>query len=318
MRLRHLVSFAAFATITCFCVYYIAALGVRVGPPEDRISVSMQVPDVNGLVVDSNVLLRGIPVGKVTGISTALSGATVDFYLTRDVPVPVDSEVRLENLSALGETYIGLVPRSSAGPFFQSGQHVVADNIIAPASISELSVSLARVLSQLKPDSLDHLVGEADAALPDPDVVLPNLARASILLRNAVSGMDGRGSKLLDDFQTLLRNAGFVGPRVAEITPALYALGPEQFGLFINSKHLVDDTGSPEGLRNVGRLMKRVQNFLDARGPDLKVFADALTPNINGIAAAAMNFDTGQILSNMLAAYPEDGVVTLRVKTPPP
>lgn len=177
---------------------------------------------------------------------------------------------------------------------------------------------MARVLNQLKPDSLNHLVTETDAALPDPDVVLPNLARASVLLRNAVSSMDGRGSKLLDDFQILLRNAGFVGPRVAEITPALYALGPEMWGLFDNAKHLVDDTGSPEGLRNVGRLMKSVQKFLDDRGPDLKVFAEALTPNINGIAAAAMNLDTGQILSNMLAAYPEDGVVTLRVKTPQP
>lgn len=318
MKPRYLLSFAAFATIVCFCVFYIAALGVRVGPPEDRIAVSMEVPDVNGLVVDSNVLLRGVPVGKVTGISTTLAGATVDFYLTHDVPVPVDSEVRLENLSALGETYIGLVPRSSTGPFFQNGQRVVAADIVAPASISELSVSLARVLGQLEPDSLDNLVREADMAMPDPDVVLPNLARASVLLRNAVSSMDGRGSKLLDDFQILLRNAGFVGPRVAEIAPALLALGPEQFGLFNNAKHLVDDTGSPEGLKNVGRLMKRVQKFLDDRGPDLKVFAEALTPNINGIAAAAMNIDTGQILSNMLAAYPEDGVVTLRLKTPPP
>jgi phospholipid/cholesterol/gamma-HCH transport system substrate-binding protein len=318
VKLRYLVSFIAFGMIVAFCVYYVAALGVRVGPPEDRVTVTMRVPDVNGLVVDSNVLLRGVPIGKVTGIQTSLSGATIQFYIDKDYPVPVDSEVRLENLSALGESFIGLLPRVASGPVFHDGQQVTAENVTQPASISELSTSVVRVLNQLDPARLDRLVNETDAALPDPDAVLPNLARASVLLRNAVSSMDGRGAKVLDNFQTLLRNAGFVGPRIAEITPALYAFGPEIFGLFSSAKSLVDETGSPEGIRNVGRLIARVQRFLDDRGPDLKVFADAFTPNIKGIAAAAMNVDTGQILSNMLAAYPEDGVVTLHVQTPPP
>jgi hypothetical protein len=257
-------------------------------------------------------------VGKVTGIETGLPGATVTFYIRGEHPIPVNSEVRLENLSALGESYIGLLPRTDSGPMFHDGQAVATENVKQPASISELSTSVVRVLNQLDPTRLDRLVSETDDALPDPKVVLPNLARASVLLRNAVNGMDGKGAKLLENFQTLLRNAGFVGPKIAEITPALYALGPEIYWLFVYAKGLVDETGSPEGLRNVGRLIKRVQKFLDDRGPDLKVFAEALTPNIQGIAAAAMNFDTGQILANMLAAYPEDGVVTLRVKTPPP
>lgn len=318
MKLRYAISFLAFATIVALCVYYIAALGVRVGKPDGRVTITMEVPDVNGLVVDSNVLLRGVPVGKVTAVNTALSGATITFYIRGETPIPVNSEVRLENLSALGESYIGLMPRSSSGPMFRDGQHVSAEDVIQPASISELSTSLVRVLNQLNPSQLDRLVSEADVALPDPKAVLPNLARASVLLRNAVQSMDGRGAQLLDNFQVLLRNAGFVGPKIAEIAPALYALGPEIYWLHVNAKNLVDETGSPEGLRNVGRLLKRVQTFLDDRAPDLKVFAEALTPNIQGIAAAAMNMDTGQILSNMLAAYPEDGVVNLRVKIPPP
>ncbi|SPX87988.1 MlaD family protein [Mycobacteroides abscessus] len=318
MKVRYAISFLAFAVIVGFCGYYIAALGVRVGQPKDRVTVTMDVRDVNGLVVDSNVLLRGVPVGKVTAIQTALSSGTITFYIRKEHPIPVNSEVRLENLSALGESYIGLMPRTSSGPMFQDGQRVNTQDVIAPASISELSTSVVRVLRQLDPGRLDSLVSETDAALPDPKVVLPNLARASVLLRNAVHSMDGKGAKLLDNFQVLLQNAGFVGPRMAEITPALYALGPEIYWMFVNAKHFVDDSGSPEALRNVGRLLSRVQKFLDDRAPDLKVFAEALTPNIQGIASAAMNMDTGQILSNMLAAYPDDGVVNLRVKIPPP
>jgi virulence factor Mce-like protein len=318
MRFRYLVSFAAFTVIVGYSVYYIAGLGVRVGPPDDRVNVTMQVPDINGLVVDSNVLLRGVQVGKVTGIQTSLAGATVHFYVDKRSPIPVDSEVRLENLSALGESYIGLMPRTSTGPLMHDGQQVATEDVRQPASISELASSLERVLDQMDPVPLHRLVGELDRALPDKDVVLPNLARASVLLRNAVTGMDGRGSQTLRNLQTLLQNAGFVGPKLSEIVPALYALGPEIFGLFRAAGSLVTETGSPEGMRNVGRLLARVQRFLDDRAPDLKVFAEAFTPNIKAIAAAAMNLDTGQILSNMLAAIPEDGTITLRVKTPPP
>jgi hypothetical protein len=41
-------------------------------------------------------------------------------------------------------------------------------------------------------------------------------------------------------------------------------------------------------------------------------------PNIQAIGGALMNFDTGQILSNMLDTVPEDGTITLHVTTPGP
>ena len=87
--------------------------------------------------------------------------------------------------------------------------------------------------------------------------------------------------------------------------------------LFIAAYHVVVDTGAPESIRNFQKLLARVQNFLDTRGGDLKVFAEAFAPNIKAIAASAMNFDMGQFLGNMLDAIPDDGTITLRVTVPP-
>jgi virulence factor Mce-like protein len=318
VKIRYAVSFIAFGLIVAYAVYYIGALGVRLGPPVDRVNVAMQVPDINGLVVDSNVLLRGVPVGKVTGIDTTMQNATVRFYIDKQYPIPVDSDVRLENLSALGESYIGLVPRTSDGPTFHDGQQVATKNVTQPASISELATSVVRVLNQMDPGQLNRLVNETDQALPQPNEVLPNLTRASTLLRDTVNSMQGRGSQMLANFQTLLQNAGFVGPILSEISPGLLATGTPLNKLFWAAYHVVTDTGAPESIKNFGRLLARVQNFLDTRGPDIKVYAQALMPNIQGIGAALMNFDTGQILSNMLDAVPEDGTITLHVTTPSP
>jgi phospholipid/cholesterol/gamma-HCH transport system substrate-binding protein len=318
VKMRYAISFVAFGLIAACAVSYIASLGVRVGPPDDRINVSMRVPDVNGLVVDSNVLLRGVPVGKVTGIDTAVQNATIHFYIDKQYPIPVDSVVKLENLSALGESYIGFMPRSSQGPLYHDGQQVLTQDIEQPASISELATSMARVLKQLDPGHLNRLVHEADRAFPSPATVLPNLMRASMLLRSTVKSMHGRGSEVLANFQTLLQNAGFVGPDLATVAPLLADVASAMSGLFGGLFRAASFVGAPESVRNIGRLMARIQKFLDDRAPDLKVFAEAFMPNIKGIAAAAMNVDTGQILSNMLDAVPEDGTITLRVTTPRP
>lgn len=318
MKIRHLLSFISFAAIVAGAVFYIASLGVRAGPPAERVNVSMQVPDVNGLVPDSNVLLRGVPVGKVTGIDTTTSTATVHFYIDKRYEIPVDSEVRLENLSALGESYIGLMPRTDRGPMFTNGLHVAAANVVQPASISELATNVVRVLNQLGPDQLTRVVAEADKALPDRQTVLPNLARASVLMRAMVAGLHGRGSELMTNAQTLLQNASFVGVDLAAITPYVSGTATGYHDLAVGALDVMKNSGAPESIRNSGKLLDRLQAFLDTRAGDFKVIADATQPYIQGIASSLMGLDTGQLLDSALKALPEDGTLTLHVTTSHP
>ncbi len=315
MRARALLSFLAFAAIIVFVLSYFGSLGVRVKPPAHRTNLSMEVADINGLVVGANVLLRGVPVGKISNISTAAQRAIIDFYVDDRYKIPVDSDVRLENLSALGESYVGLVPRSEGGPMLRDGQRIGADAVTAPPSFSELATSFVRVLRQLDPGALARIIDQADAALPDPITVLPNLARASTLLRNTASNMHGKGRELLDNFQALLRNAQFVGPALADLAPYIRQMGVDIDGLWLSVNELVR-RGSPQSMRNFVTFLGRIEKFLDDRSGDLKIVTQSMLPYLNDIAGALMNLDTGQLLSNMLATVPEDGVITLHVSVP--
>lgn len=315
MRLRDLLSFTVFGAIIVFAIGYIASLGVRIAPPDNRTNLSMAVSDINGLVVGSNVLLRGVPVGKVTGIKSSIDNATVDFYIEGDHHVPVDTDVRLDNLSALGESYIGLVPRTHDGPMLRNGQQIVAERITQPPSISEMATSVARVLNQLDPEQLKHIIGEADIALPAPETVLPNLSRTSMLLRNETTSMAGRGRDLLRNLQTLLTNAGWVGPTIADSSPYVRQVGPLVQGILVSAVALVKDN-NPTNLQLLSQFMDRLQKFLDDRAPDIKVISEALLPNVRSMGASLMNFDTMQFFTNVLAAVPEDGAVTLHVTVP--
>jgi virulence factor Mce-like protein len=312
---KNVLSFVAFAAMIALGVGYIWSLGVRIGPPENRTLLSMDVPDINGLLVGSNVLLRGVPVGKITGIRTTVTDATVDFYVDDKYRIPVDSEFRLESLSALGEPYIGLVPHTNDGPVLQNGQRITMERIVLPPSISELAVNLSRVLSQADPEALRRVVGEFDTGLPDPTTTLPNIARASKMLRNVAADMNGRGRDLLDNFQTLLQNAGWVGPLLADITPQVQSVGVST-GVLLSGLRIGRPLGAPDIFIQVNHLIDRIQRLLDNNGGDLRVLGEALLPHLQGIAGSLMNYDTGQILSNVLESVPADGVVTLRVSNP--
>jgi len=309
LRLRDAVSFLAFGAIIVFVLGYFATLGLRVNLPSDRTNLSMNVPDINGLVVGSNVLLRGVPVGKVTGTSASIQAAIVDFYVEGQYRIPVDTEVRLENLSALGESYVGLVPRGDGGQVLQNGQRISTERVVQPPSISELATSITRVLDQMDPGALKRVISEADTALPDPTTVLPNLSRASILLNNTVHEMNGRGRLLLGNFQTLLANAEWVNPILTGLTPPVREIGKGIQDFF---KH-IPTSFEPGNISGLNKLVARIQNLLDDRGGDLKVLGEAFQPKLNAIAASLMNFDTGQLLDNFLQEVPADGTITLHV-----
>jgi phospholipid/cholesterol/gamma-HCH transport system substrate-binding protein len=316
MRGRDVLSFMAFAVMIVFAVSYIGSLGVRVRPPSDRTKLSMTVADINGIVVDSNILLRGVPVGKVSHVASSIGGATIDFYVDARFRIPADCDVRLDNLSALGETYIGLFPRRQGGPMLHDGQHIATELVEQPPSITELAASVTRLLNQLDPDALERIIGEADAALPDPNSVLPNLAHASELLRNTASDMHGQGRVLLSNFETLLQNAGWVGPVLASTAPKLSDSADKASqvlqGFSVGALEI-----HPDGMKKFGFFLDRVKKLLDANGGDLKVLGEAFRPRVRAIAGALLNFDPSQILANILDTVPADGAITLRVTIPP-
>ncbi|QLL08708.1 MlaD family protein [Mycobacterium vicinigordonae] len=295
-----------------FVLGYFATSGVRVAPPADRLNLSIDVTDINSLALGSNVLLRGVAVGKVTDIRTDANSATVGFYVDPGFRIPLDSEIRLENLSALGESYIALLPRSEGGPLMRDGEHLSTEAVVQPPSISQLAASVVRVLKQLNPEELDGIIAAGDEALPDPVKVLPNLSRASILARNTIDDLGGSGRELLDNFQVLLRNSAFAGPLLTHLSPSLTDASKGLQELWRENSILVY-RGQPGLFVNTAKIIARLQELLDNRGSDLKVLGEAFQPKLNDISGALMNFDTGQMLTNLLATVPADGAITLRV-----
>lgn len=329
-RVKDVISFLAFGAIILFSVSHLAAL-TNARPAAHRTNLSMEVSDINGLVVGSNVLLRGVQIGKISNVGANVKSATIDFYIDARYAIPVDSEARLENLSALGESYINLIPHRDGGLLLRDGQRISTERTVQPASIPELASSVVRVLNQLDPRALQRIINEGNAALPDPATTLPNISRASTLLRNTVADMHGSGRQLLDNFQTLLENASWVGPvltkfsqgmlateiawqDVTKVAPVLSGAGGEPAWHDPARPNEQPSGGGGAFIKYFYNLLGlRLQGFLDRSGADLKVLGEAMQPKLNDVAGALMNLDISQLLDNVLAAVPSDGTVTLHV-----
>lgn len=331
MNMRAVSTFVAFAATIAVAASYLYGLGMRLGPPAHRTNLSMTIADANSLVAGSNVLLRGVSVGKVTSVETSISDVTVHFYVDSRFHVPVDTEVRVDNLSALGEAYIGFFPQTTGGPMLYDGQRIAKDKVTLPATISDVVAAAVRVLGQVDRNAVQRIIDEVDTALPAPDAVLPNLSRTGMLLKGTAAGMHGRGAELLGNLQSLLHNAEWVPPvltaatttaiQFAEIIRPMFVSIVDLFnGMLKYDPHPETSPGGygriSVGVDKIFALMNRIQGFLDTASPDIKVLSEAMLPHMQGVAGALMNFDSRQILSNMLAAIPEDGTISLHVAIP--
>jgi hypothetical protein len=137
-----------------------------------------------------------------------------------------------------------------------------------------------------------------------------------VLLLNTTADFKGQGRELLDNFQVLLQNAGFVGPALAGAAPGFRDLAPPLRVVWNGSVAPVGLMLSPEGILDFAALLTRFQKFLDDRGSDLRILGEATSANVKLIASALKNFDSSQILANLLATVPENGAIDLHMAVP--
>ncbi|MFX0578491.1 MlaD family protein [Nocardia nepalensis] len=317
MSLRTIASAASLIAIVAASTIYISNLGVALGPPEHRITLVMTVGETNGLAVGSNVLLRGIPIGKVSALEPRVDGAVVTFYYDAAHHIPEDTQIQLDNMSALGETYIEMTPNVVDGPKLRDGQHLSTRQVIQQPTVSDLAASLVGLLQQVGPDEVARIVNETDTALPAQEDVLARLSRAGDLLSATVDGRPGQGREILANLQDLLKNAGFVGPALAATGPELPPVGAGWQSAIAGSFDLVEKTGAPQSISDFGAFLERILHFLDKSAPDLKVLAETLLPNVTSIGTAARHIDTGAMLGSALAAVPREGALTLHIDSGP-
>lgn len=89
-------------------------------PRETYLAYYLRFSQVSTLAQDDPVKVNGVKLGKVNSIALHKNGVLVQISLRNDVKIPIDSEIRVQNIGLLGERQIGMILGDSSRMFSTS------------------------------------------------------------------------------------------------------------------------------------------------------------------------------------------------------
>ncbi|BCO34222.1 MCE family protein [Mycobacterium heckeshornense] len=163
----------------------------------DRYTVTVKLPQAGGLYPGGNVTYRGVEVGRVQAVRLTPTGVEALLQLDSDVHIPADLNAQVHSVSAVGEQYVELLPRSAKGPSLKDGDVIAQDRTYVPPDINSLLEATNRGLTAIPRDNLKTVVDEGYVAVGGLGPELSRLVKGTANL-----AIDAR--KNLDALVTLI------------------------------------------------------------------------------------------------------------------
>ena len=129
-------------------------------------TVSVELPQAAGLHEGSVVTYRGQRIGEVVDVRLSEKpgvGAVAEIEIESDVDVPQDSAFEVRNLSAVGEQYLEVLPRTAAKPWLADGATVPVEATSVPVSVPDVLAHAQGLMSQLDVEDIRTIAEETTA-----------------------------------------------------------------------------------------------------------------------------------------------------------
>ena len=198
-----LAVFAVISLVGCV-VFFIHYVGVPRLVGIGVYEVRVQLPQAAGLYPSGNVTYRGTEVGRVTDVHLTDTGVEAILRLKSGVPIPSDLTAEVHSVSAIGEQYVDLIPRSDNGKALRDGDVIPAADTTVPPEIGPLLDATTRGIKAIPHDNLKTVVDESYAAFgglgPEIAQIVEGSTQLAIDARNNLEPI----TTLIDQSQPVL------------------------------------------------------------------------------------------------------------------
>lgn len=287
----------------------------------DTITLTAQFDSAAGLYVGNSVAVLGMPVGKVTSITSKGSYVEVDFTVDKDVKIPKDVQAVTISNSILTDRQIELTPPYRGGPTLGDHDTIGRDRTQTP-------VEFARVLDML--DKLStSLHGDGKGGGPVADVVNASaeiadgngedMKAALNELSNALRLSADGGAATRDQMTTIVRNVSSLFDTAAVNDAKLREFGStiRQLSQIVADERLGTGTTG----KKLNEVLHHLGEVLENNREHIKAVVDngdtALTTTVEHRRDLAELLDVAPMtLDNLYNAIDQvNGAVRLRVLT---
>ena len=169
-----------------------------------RINVKLELPAAGGLYKFSNVTYRGVQIGKVTDVKLTENGAVATLTLDTSPKIPADLQAEVRSVSAVGEQYVDLRPRTDSGPYLRDGSVIAKENTTIPQAVGPMLDQVSSLVDSLPKDRLSDLLDESFKAFNGAGPDFQSLLDSASKVTGDVSGVSDQTRALLDDAGPLL------------------------------------------------------------------------------------------------------------------
>ena len=200
-----LVAFAVLAVVVLgFTAVKYANLGRFIGLG-GYYTVSMNLPNAGGLFSSADVTYRGVSVGRVGSMGLTPTGVVANLEISNSAPkIPANVQATVADLSAVGEEYVNLSPRTSSGPYLTAGSVIRQPDTQLPPSITSVLTSVNDLVSSVPQQPLRTLVSQLGSAFSGQGPALQVLLDSSSTLTRAASENLPTTTELISSGKTVL------------------------------------------------------------------------------------------------------------------
>src|SRR5690625_4636435 len=169
-----------------------------------RLTVKLELPESGGLYRFSNVTYNGVQMGTVTDVALTEGGVLATLSLNRSPHIPADLRAEVRSVSAIGEQYVDLLPRTVDPPYLENGSVIPAANTEVPQPVGPMLDRVSALLDTIPKDTLADLLDETYLAFDGAGYDFQSLLDSAATISGDASGSADRLRTLVDDGARLL------------------------------------------------------------------------------------------------------------------
>ena len=188
----------ALVTVAVMALHFVKLPAVLFGV--GQYTVTMELPKSGGLYESGNVTYRGTEVGRVESVRLTDTGVEAVLSLSSGIDIPSDLNAEVHSQSAIGESYVLLLPRNGASPPLKNGDVIALADTSVPPDINALLSAANTGLQAIPRDNLKTVIDESYTAVGGLGPELSRLIQGASTL-----AIDAR--KNLDPLTTLIDQA---------------------------------------------------------------------------------------------------------------
>ncbi len=171
-----------------------------------HIKVTLELPAAGGLYRFSNVTYRGVQIGEVREIKLTEKGAEAEMTLETSPKIPADLQAEVRSVSAVGEQYVDLRPRTDSGPYLEDGSVIAMDNATIPQQVGPMLDQVSALVDSIPENRISDLLDETFEAFNGAGEDFQSLLDSSANITDYLNDVSDQSRALIDDSGPLLES----------------------------------------------------------------------------------------------------------------